>query len=61
MVDTLFAYLISFGIIGAGAGWMIVGMNSTLCIGIGMVSIAVGASSFMNELRYGTHEAVSYK
>ena len=55
MIDTLLAYLISLGIIGAGVGWIVVGMNSTLCIGIGIASIAVGTASLLNELRYRTH------
>jgi hypothetical protein len=50
MIDALLAYLIQLGIIGAG-----VGMNSTLCIGIGIASTAVGTAGFLNELRYGTH------
>jgi hypothetical protein len=54
-MDTLLAYIISFGIIGAGIGWIVVGMSSTLCIGIGVASIAVGAASILNELRYRTN------
>ena len=55
MINTLLAYLISLGIIGTGVGWIVVGMSSTLCVGIGITSIAVGAASVLNELRYGTH------
>ena len=55
MLDALLAYLISLAIIGAGVGWIVVGMSSMLCVGIGIASIAVGAASFLNELRYGTH------
>ena len=54
MINTLLAYLISLGIIAAGVGWIVVGINSTLCIGIGIASIAVGVASFVNELRYRT-------
>ena len=56
MIDTIAAYLISLGIIGVGAGWIIAGMNSATAafwIGIGVASIAVGAISIMNELRNG--------
>ena len=56
MISTLLAYLISLGIIGVGFGWIVVGTNSTLCIGIGIASIAVGATSLLNELRYRTHQ-----
>jgi len=55
MIDTLLAYLISLGIIGAGVGWIVVGMSSTLCIGIGIASIVVGMASLLNQLRYGSH------
>jgi hypothetical protein len=51
MSDTILAYLISLGIIGAGVGWIVAGTNSALCIAIGTVSIAVGAISVLNELR----------
>ncbi len=57
MIDTLLAYLISLGIIGVGIGWTSAGLNSALCVGIGIASIAVGAISFVKELRYGKHEA----
>jgi hypothetical protein len=52
MIDTLLAYFISLGIIGAGVGWIVVGLNSTLCIGIGIASIIVGVASLLNELRH---------
>ncbi len=55
MIDTVLAYVISLGIIGAGIGWIVFGMSSTLCIGIGIAAIAVGAASFLNELRYRAH------
>jgi len=55
MINATLAYLISFGIIGAGLGWIVVGMNSTLFIGIGTISIGVGVASLLNELRYRTH------
>jgi hypothetical protein len=48
MSDTILAYLISLGIIGAGVGWIVAGTG--LCIAIGIVSIAVGAISLLNEL-----------
>ena len=55
MINTLLAYLISLGIIGAGIGWMVVGSTrSTLCIGIGIAAIAVGTASVLNELRCRT-------
>ena len=57
MIDTIVAYLISLGIIGAGVGWIAAGMNSATAafwIGIGIASIAVGAISVLNELRNGT-------
>lgn len=55
MIDTILAYLISFGIVGTGIGWIVAGMNSAtagLWIGIGVASIAVGAISVLNELRH---------
>jgi hypothetical protein len=55
MMDTLLAYLISLGITGAGVGWIVVGTSSTLGIGIGIASLAVGAASLLNELRYRRH------
>ena len=51
MVDALLAFLISLGIVIAGVSWIVVGISSPLCIGIGIASIAVGAISFFNELR----------
>jgi hypothetical protein len=51
MSDTIFAYIVSLGIIGAGVGWMVAGTG--LCIGIGIVSIVVGAISLLNELSNG--------
>ena len=50
MSDMILAYLVSFGIIGAGVVWIVAGTNSVLCIAIGVVSIAVGAISLLNEL-----------
>ena len=50
MSDTILAHIISLGIIGAGVGWIVAGPNSALCIAIGIVSIAVGAISLLNEL-----------
>ena len=56
MIDTILAYLISLGIIGAGVGWIVVGgMSSPLFIAMGVASIGVGVASLSNELRYGTH------
>ena len=43
------AYLVSLGIIGAGAIWVNVG--TTLCIGIGVPTIVVGLISLLAELR----------
>lgn len=54
MIDTVLAYVISLGIIGAGIGWIAVGMGSTLCIAIGIASMIVGVASLLNELRYST-------
>jgi hypothetical protein len=48
MSDTILAYIISLGKIGAGVGWIVAGTG--LCIAIGIVSIAVGAISLLNEL-----------
>jgi hypothetical protein len=56
MIDTILAYLISLGIIGAGVGWIVVGgMSSPLFIAMGVASIGVGVASLSNELRYRTH------
>jgi hypothetical protein len=57
MIDTILAYLISFGIIGTGVGWIVTGMNSAIAalwIGIGIAAIAVGTLSVVNELRNRT-------
>jgi hypothetical protein len=50
MGNTILAYIISFGLIGAGVGWIVAG-PSVLGIGIGIASIVVGAISVLNELR----------
>jgi hypothetical protein len=55
MSDTILAYIISLGIIGAGVGWIVAGTTPGLCIPIGIASIAVGAISLLNELSYGAH------
>lgn len=55
MINTILAYLISLGIIGAGVGCIVIGMSSMLFIGIGVASIGVGVASLLNELRYKTH------
>ena len=49
MSDTTTAYLVSLGIIGAGAIWIDAG--TTLCIAIGVPTIAVGLISLLAELR----------
>jgi hypothetical protein len=49
MSDTTTAYLVSVGIIGAGAIWMDAG--TTLCIAIGVPTIVVGLISLFAELR----------
>jgi len=54
MIDAILAYVISLGIIGAGAGWIAVGINSRLCIGIGIASVFVGVGSLLNEAQHGT-------
>jgi hypothetical protein len=57
MSDTILAYLISLGIIGAGVIWIVAGTISTtsaLCIAMGVVTIAVGWISFMVEFRNRT-------
>jgi hypothetical protein len=54
MIDTLLAYVISLGIVGAGAGWIAVGMHSTLCLAIGVISVFVGVDSLSNEAQHGT-------
>jgi hypothetical protein len=55
MVNTWLAYLISFGIIGAGIGWIVIGMSSRLFIGIGVAAVAVGVASVVNELQHRHH------
>ena len=55
MINALLAYLISFGIIGAGIGWIVVRMDSRLFIGMGVAAIAVGVASLANELRHSPH------
>jgi hypothetical protein len=55
MSDTILAYLVSLGIIGAGVVWIVVATNSAtsaLGIGIGVLTIAVGLISFLTELRH---------
>jgi hypothetical protein len=57
MSDTVLAYLVSLGIIGAGVIWIVGGMSSptsALGIGIGVLTIAVGLISFLTELRQRT-------
>jgi hypothetical protein len=49
MSDTTTAYLVSLGIIGAGAIWIDAG--TTLCITIGVPTIGVGLISLLAELR----------
>ena len=51
MNNKVLAYFISLGIIGAGVVWIVAGTNSALSIAIGILSIAVGAISLLNELR----------
>jgi hypothetical protein len=58
MIDTVLAYLISIGIVGAGVIWIVAGTNpatSVLCITIGVLTIAVGLISLLGELRQGRH------
>jgi len=55
--DTILAYLISLGMIGAGVVWIVAGTISTtsaLCIAVGVTTIAVGWISFMIEVRNRT-------
>jgi hypothetical protein len=57
MSDTIPAYLISLGIIGAGAIWIIAGTGpatSGLLTAIGVLTIAVGLISLLIELRHRT-------
>jgi uncharacterized membrane protein YphA (DoxX/SURF4 family) len=52
MNDTILAYLISLGIIGAGVIWIVAGTTSAtsaLCIAIGLLTIAVGLISLVTE------------
>jgi hypothetical protein len=49
MGDTILAYVISLGLIGAGLGWIAAG--SALCTTIGIASIVVGVISVSNEFR----------
>jgi hypothetical protein len=55
MSDTVLAYLVSLGIIGTGIAWIVAGAyystTSEVCIAIGVVTIAVGWISFVNEHR----------
>ena len=53
MWDTVFAYLISLGIIGAGAVWIVVGHSAPSAFGviIGVPTIVVGMLSLFGELR----------
>jgi len=55
MIDTILAYLISLGIIVAGAGWIAVGMHSRLGLAVGVVSVFVGVGSLLNEAQHGTN------
>jgi hypothetical protein len=55
MINTFLAYLISFGLIAAGVGWIVVGTSSNLFIAIGIAAIVVGVASLLNELWYRTH------
>ena len=56
MGDTILAYIISLGLIGAGLGWIIAGPNSALCTTIGIASIVVGVISVSNEFRQRSGE-----
>jgi hypothetical protein len=49
MSDTTTAYLVSVGIIGAGAIW--IDARTTLCIAIGVPTIVVGLISLLAEPR----------
>jgi len=53
MWDTVFAYLISLGIIGAGVIWIVAGHSAPSAFGfiIGVPTIVVGLVSFFGELR----------
>jgi hypothetical protein len=52
MSNTILAYLVSLGIVGAGVVWIVASANSALCIAMGVVSIVVGAISLLNEIGY---------
>jgi hypothetical protein len=49
MSDTLLAYLVSLGIVVAGAIW--IAAASELCVAIGVITVAVGLISLVSELR----------
>jgi len=51
MGDTILAYIISLGLIGAGLGWIIAGPKSALFITIGIASIVVGTISVSQSRR----------
>ena len=51
MSDTTTAYLVSLGIIGAGAIWSDARTTSAFCIAIGVPTIVVGLISLLAELR----------
>jgi hypothetical protein len=58
MTDTVLAYLISLGIIGAGVMWIVAGTNpatSVFSVAMGVVTIAVGLISLLGELRHGRY------
>jgi hypothetical protein len=57
MSDTIPAYLLSLGIIGAGAIWIIAGTGPAtcvLCIAFGVLCIVVGLISLLIEFRHRT-------
>ena len=57
MSDTILAYLVSLGIIGAGAIWIIAGTGPAtcvLCIAFGVLCIVVGLISLLIEFRHRT-------
>jgi hypothetical protein len=57
MSDTIPAYLVSLGIIGAGAIWIFAGTGpatSGLLTAIGVLTIAVGLISLWTEFRHRT-------
>jgi hypothetical protein len=51
MSDAILAYIICFGLIGVGLGWIIAAPNSVLCTTIGIASVVVGVFSAWNEFR----------